>query len=64
VVSNIKLTPLKAIRLKCLDCCAQQYKEVKLCPDLYCDFYLYRFGKKPTEDERKALKTALAQQEQ
>ncbi len=27
-----KLTPLKAIRKKCLDCCNGQMKEIRLCP--------------------------------
>lgn len=26
------LTPIKAIRAKCLDCCCQQQIEVRLCP--------------------------------
>jgi len=42
-----KLTPLKAIRAKCLDCSAGQPNEVKLCPHANCALYLYRFGKNP-----------------
>ena len=41
------MTPLKAIRLKCLDCCCGQAKEVKLCPCESCSLYLFRFGKNP-----------------
>ena len=41
------LTPLKAIRAKCLDCSVYQPKEVKLCPADDCDLYRYRFGKNP-----------------
>jgi len=41
------LTPLKAIRAKCLDCSCWQPKEVKLCPDAECTLYPYRFGKNP-----------------
>ena len=40
-------SPLKAIRAKCLDCCAGQPKEVKLCPIEECPIYPYRFGKNP-----------------
>lgn len=40
-------TPLKAIRKKCVDCCANQRKEVKLCPHKTCPLWHYRFGKKP-----------------
>lgn len=40
-------TPLKAIRKKCLDCCCNQYKEVKLCHLKDCSLWPYRFGKRP-----------------
>lgn len=39
-----KLTPMKAIRLKCLDYCLGQPNEVRECP-----FFPFRFGKNPTE---------------
>ena len=41
------LTPIKAIRAKCLDCCCGQSNEVKLCPCTDCPLYPYRFGKNP-----------------
>ena len=41
------LTPIKAIRAKCLDCCAGSYKEVTLCKVHNCSLYPYRFGKRP-----------------
>lgn len=41
------MTPMKAIRLKCLDCCCGSYKEVKLCPAEDCTLHPYRFGKRP-----------------
>lgn len=44
-----KLTPLKAIRQKCLDCCCGSKTEVKLCPIKDCTLYEYRFGKNPKE---------------
>lgn len=44
---TIKNTPLKAIRKKCLDCCAQQYLEVRLCPVKTCPLWQYRMGKNP-----------------
>lgn len=46
-------TPIKAIRLKCLDCCAGSSHEVKLCPIQDCPLYSYRFGKLPLEKKRK-----------
>lgn len=44
-----KLTALKAIRRKCLDCCAGSANEVKLCGAEECPLYVYRFGKIPAE---------------
>jgi len=41
------LTPIKAIRAKCLDCCCNQRKEVRLCPIPDCSLYPYRFGHHP-----------------
>lgn len=41
------MTPLKAIRLKCLDCCCGQAIEVKLCPSKNCPLYSYRMGHNP-----------------
>lgn len=42
-----RLTPIKAIRAKCLDCCCWQSNEVKLCPVRDCALYPYRFGHNP-----------------
>ena len=44
------LTPLKAIRAKCMDCCCGQAKEIKLCNLKNCPLYPYRMGKRPTVD--------------
>ena len=41
------LTPLKAIRAKCLDCCCGQVAEVKLCPAEDCPIWPYRMGHNP-----------------
>lgn len=46
-----KLTPLKAIRKKCLDCCCGQVKEVRLCPIKRCPLYEYRDGHRPVDEE-------------
>lgn len=42
-----RLTPLQAIRKKCLDCMCGSKKEVRLCPIKDCPLYPYRFGKNP-----------------
>lgn len=41
----MKLTPLKAIRAKCLDCSAGSKSGVKNCPSRICPLWMYRFGK-------------------
>ena len=46
-----RLTPVKAIRAKCLDCCCGQVKEVKLCTMKKCPLYPYRMGKRPKDDK-------------
>lgn len=43
-----KLTPMKAIRAKCIDCCCGQINEIRLCPITECPLHFYRFGKDPT----------------
>lgn len=46
-----KLTPIKAIRAKCLDCSNGQFKEVRLCPVKNCHLYAYRNGHRPKSEE-------------
>ena len=41
------LTPLKAIKAKCLDCCCYQIAEVRKCTAVNCPLHYYRFGKNP-----------------
>ena len=54
---NKILTPVKAIRAKCLDCCNDSPSEVRLCPSIKCPLYQYRLGHRPkgavdtTQDE-------------
>ena len=44
-----KLTPIRAIRLKCLDCSAESPHEVNKCVIPECSLYIYRFGKNPAK---------------
>ena len=46
-----KLTPIKAIRQKCLDCCNGQQKEIRLCTVKKCALYEYRFGHRPKDED-------------
>ena len=41
------LTPVKAIRAKCLDCCCGHPSEVRFCTAVKCPLYPYRMGKRP-----------------
>lgn len=41
------MTPLKAIREKCLDCMCGSSYEVRLCPIKDCTLYPFRFGHNP-----------------
>ena len=40
----------KAIRLKCLDCCANQHLEVRLCTSYDCPLWRYRMGKEERDE--------------
>lgn len=53
-----KLTPLKAIRAKCVDCCGDNRKEVSACPVESCPLWKFRAGKRPKEGyDKSPLKT-------
>lgn len=42
-----KLTPMKAIRAKCIDCCCGDKAEVRKCVAISCVLHPYRMGKNP-----------------
>ena len=46
-MSKNDLTPLKAIREKCRDCCNDSCAEVRKCEDTDCSLFPYRFGNNP-----------------
>lgn len=59
------MTPIQAIREKCLDC-AYTPQEVKLCPCKDCALHPFRFGKNPnrpkkeyTEEQKAAIAARL-----
>jgi len=55
---------LKAIRLKCLECCCDQVVEVRLCPSEDCPLWPFRMGKNPYRKKRELTeeqKTELAE---
>jgi len=44
---NGYVTPMAAIRNKCLDCCCWNSTEVALCTATQCPIFPYRFGRNP-----------------
>ena len=48
-------TPMKAIRLRCLDCCAQSPYEVAHCVCENCALFKFRFGKRPSTRKKKII---------
>lgn len=66
-MENERITPMKAIRLKCLNCCCGSSHEVKLCPCTKCPLYPFREGRNPfvakreyTDEQKQAIKERLA----
>ncbi len=56
-----RLTPIKAIRAKCLECSCGNVNEVKLCVIPDCPLYPYRLGHSPyikLSDAHKAANAA------
>lgn len=47
--SNKVLTPVKAIRTYCVECCLGSCSEVRQCPSSDCSLHPYRLGKRPQE---------------
>ena len=45
-----RLTPIKAIREHCIDCCGGELKEVRLCAFTDCALWVYRMGHRPKEE--------------
>lgn len=46
-----KLTPIKAIRQHCKECCCGQVKEIKLCSIKECPLHPYRMGRRPKQED-------------
>ena len=45
-----RLSRAKAIRMKCLDCCADQLAEVRKCPATNCPLWRYRMGREENDE--------------
>lgn len=51
-----RISRSKAIRLKCIDCCAGQSAEVRKCPATECPLWRYRMGKEENDELRPVRK--------
>jgi hypothetical protein len=45
-------SPLRSIRLKCIECSGDSFNEVKLCVIPSCPLYPFRLGKNPNRRRR------------
>ena len=62
---NMKeITPMKAIRLKCLDCSCGSNEEVKNCFAKKCPLYQFRFGYKLDENGNRRKRDLTDEQRQ
>lgn len=52
------ITPMKAIRLKCLDCVNNQIQEINKCQISGCPLWKYRTGHRPKEQTESTLEEA------
>lgn len=60
-----RITPLKAIRLNCLDCMNGSSNEVQLCTLEKCSLWPFRFGKNPNvklSDEERERRSRMARE--
>lgn len=60
------MTPLQAIRAKCLECAGDSAYEVRLCPIVNCVLHEFRFGRRPgknayTDEQKEEMRRRLAQ---
>ncbi len=46
-LGHARVSPLRALRLKCLDCCNGSAQEVRLCTAVDCPSWPFRMGKNP-----------------
>ena len=63
-LGHSRVSPLRALRLKCLDCCNESSQEVRLCTAVDCPSWPFRMGKNPWRrkldpQERAALQARL-----
>ena len=58
------MTPMQAIKAKCLDCCCGQAYEVRACTVVKCPLYPFHLGKNPNIKKREYTEEQLEQMRQ
>jgi hypothetical protein len=58
------LTPLRAIRTKCLDCSGGSVAEIRLCVMERCPLYPFRRGHRPTPEDVERHRAAVERERQ
>jgi hypothetical protein len=48
-------TPLRAVRLACLECCNGSAVEVRQCVSVNCPLWAFRFGRRPSAEDKSAV---------
>jgi|EndMetStandDraft_5_1072996.scaffolds.fasta_scaffold283667_2 hypothetical protein len=48
-------TPLRAVRLACLECCGGSASEVRACVATSCPLWTFRFGRRPGAEDKAAV---------
>jgi hypothetical protein len=56
------MSPLRALRLRCLDCCCDQPSEVRKCTAVKCPSWPFRMGVNPWRAEPSEAKREAARQ--
>ncbi len=46
-LGHARVSPLRALRLKCLDCCDGSASRIRLCPSVDCPSWPFRMGRNP-----------------
>ena len=49
-MEQMKITPLRAIRAKCMECTLDSYKEIRECTMSKCPLHQYRMGHRPKKE--------------
>jgi len=60
---TVKLNPLKAIRLQCMEYAGWSFSEVEKCTGKLCLLYLFRFGNNPSHKKEYSVQQRKAMSE-